>query len=811
MGSVGVPAPVPARIWSWLKLQFARDPIPDIGATPDWRPPRRARVWALILALAGFALGLVPLLDVLGFDLSFALGLLTAPAAVDVGHAVGRTWRQNRIWAASGRVWSVALRAALFALGLLVLPLLISLAGALRVRNCNLGAGFAFFFLLPVGTALFAAPLGALAGLLFPRHGRLIAFLLPIGSLAWALLRLYTDPPAFALDPFGGYFPGPIYDEALTPPMRLVTFRLVNLVWVATALLVAQVVQRVRISRGAGADPRGLVGPALIALAFGAASLVLFGQRGPLGFAADKPYLLSILRRTTTSPHFVVASDPTGDGSPEDRALVLRDLEFRYSQLTRILGAEPAGPVTVYLFPSAEAKKALVGAGGTLYAKPWKREIFVQSDRFPARHLRHELAHVFAGAFGDPIFGISLAWRWPLPRLSSGMVEGIAEAADFGDPDGQSTVHQDARAMILAGLAPPLSKIVGAGFSTVAGARAYTIAGSFTHFLLASFGADKLRAIYRSGGDFVTVYGQDLPALESQWRHFLEQQPVDDREKARAKERYRRPAIFQKVCARDIAARIENARGHLYSLPDEAVAIFTSVCQDDPDEPGHRLNLADAQVAAGQPAPALATAAAMAADTTLTDPLRARAANLSANIHFHAGRIDDAKAALTLARDLATDEGEQRTAFARTRALADPTARATLGRILFGDSPTRGVDPGLVIYLADRFARAFPDEALGPYMVGRQLSFRDPKLALPVLAEACPLGDAPELSQPLPPVFRAECHRMVGEAAFRAGQLDTSAAAWERLREKGAALGDRLRAGDFLERIAWEKKRVGGQ
>ena len=54
-------------------------------------------------------------------------------------------------------------------------------------------------------------------------------------------------------------------------------------------------------------------------------------------------------------------------------------------------------------------------------------------------------------------------------------------------------------------------------------------------------------------------------------------------------------------------------------------------------------------------------------------------------------------------------------------------------------------------------------------------------------------------------MIRAECHRLTGEAAFRAGDLATSAAAWERLRQHGETLGDRLRAADFLERIAWQR------
>ena len=111
------------------------------------------------------------------------------------------------------------------------------------------------------------------------------------------------------------------------------------------------------------------------------------------------------------------------------------DLEFRYHQLADTLGIEPKTPITVWEFPSAEAKKALVGAGNTLYARPWTREIFIQGDRFPSLRLRHEMAHVFAGAFGDPLFGVSLTIRrwgpFPVPVLASGLVEGIAEAADF--------------------------------------------------------------------------------------------------------------------------------------------------------------------------------------------------------------------------------------------------------------------------------------------------------------------------------------------------------------------------------------------
>jgi hypothetical protein len=85
---------------------------------------------------------------------------------------------------------------------------------------------------------LVAASAGVLAGVWFarPRLGRVAALLVPAISIMWTLLRLYLDPPVFALDAFGGYFPGPIYDEALRPSALLAWFRLANLTWVAAAV-----------------------------------------------------------------------------------------------------------------------------------------------------------------------------------------------------------------------------------------------------------------------------------------------------------------------------------------------------------------------------------------------------------------------------------------------------------------------------------------------------------------------------------------------------------------------------------------------
>jgi hypothetical protein len=771
----------------------------------------RALCWGAALAVLALVLCFLPLADVLGYDFSFILGFGAALAGVDIGQ--GELVRSrgesgpSPTGAALGRVFG---RAAARAVAILTLPLLLSVANAARVRNCSFAAGLAFFLLLPVATALYAATAGVIAGLVIrsARRGRLLALALPVLSILWTLLRLYRDPPVFAYDPFGGFFPGPIYDEALRPTLTLLLFRVANLVWAATAVVLALAVA------GRGRDPRRWVRPALFAaVPLLAASATLYAVGGRLGYHVTRDDLLRELSQTLTSDHFVVHYAP-GTKSPADLALEREDLEFRHQQLRQTLEVEPPGPITVWDFPDAAAKKALVGAGHTLYARPWTREIFVQGEGFPSTRLRHEMAHVFAAGFGDPFFGVSLAWRWlplPHPVLAIGMIEGLAEAADADAPDGDATLHQEAAAMQAAGLAPPISRVVGAGFSAESGARAYVVAGSFAAFLLQTRGAAKLRALYRSAGNFDDVYRVPLVELDREWRKFLAAQPLNRQQKAHATEQFRRPAIFARVCARELAARVAEARAVMPVDPTRAVRLLRSACRDDPDEPIYRLSLARAEMAAGAPE-TRETLARLALDGTLTVPLRAEIESLQAQLDFAARDYEAAQQHQRHALELATTDADRRLATAKLAGLANPAARATLGRALFGDDPSSGeLDRVLTFFLLTEYARLFPGDRLGPYLVGRQLLSRDPARALPELSRAC--GQDQERPQvgtlrlekdpsALAPELERECRRMIADAAYRVGDFTRAREAVARL-SPDATEADRLRALDMRARIDW--------
>ena len=411
------------------------------------------------------------------------------------------------------------------------------------------------------------------------------------------------------------------------------------------------------------------------------------------------------------------------------------------------------------------------------------------------------MAHVFAASFGDPIFGVALRWRLP-PRLASGLIEGIAEAADFTDPDGGSTTHQEAAALFADGRAAPLRSLMGAGFSVVSGPRAYTLAGSFCRYLLETRGAAKLKDLYHSAGDFTGVYGTSLDDLEAEWRAFLARQPLSAEQRARAREQFRRPAIFKKVCAREQASRVAQARALLASAPGKALTLLEQACHDDPAEPNLRVDLAQATAAAGDAQQALGLLAGVARDGDVTGPVRAHAAGVTAMIQFQLGDFDNTRAALRAVLASSSDEAERRQATVRLRALEDEPARRTLGQALFGNDVTGAVDPVLAFHFISEFARIYPDEALGPYLVGRQLAIRDAAASMPYLRTAC---EAPFSGRTLQTDFRRECLRMLMLSSFRSGDLPRSAAAARALSTEASEEAERLRASDFLARVAWRQ------
>lgn len=702
----------------------------------------------------GGVLAFIPLFDVVGFELAFAVCIPASLAVADT--AAARTARSPL-----PSVWRAFARAALEGLAIALPPLLLITLNGLRVPPCDPGIGLAFYGLLPGVSVLLAAATGVVAGTVFaraPRVAILAAWLFVVGSIAVSVYRFYAAPPIFAYDPFGGYFPGTLYDEDITVPAALLWARLYHVAIGAAALCLCDAWRRRRLAAALGG----------IVLAAGGGAIL--HRSADLGFNATADDITEALGGRFETTHFTIVY-PRGAAFEADIERIGDDHELSYRQAAAALGVTTELRITSFYFDSVDEKARWMGAQHTYIAKPWRREIYVTHEELPHDVIRHEIGHVLAGTFGDPTFHVSVDFLgWPPLHFNVGLIEGAAVAADWPTP-ARLTPHEAARAMLDLGYLPPLSTILAPGFLSFASARSYTTAGSFCRWLLDHHDAARFHELYRSGGrpaDFARIYGAPLADLDAEWRAFLAGITVPPDEREIARERFRRRGIFGRPCPH-LIARLERLAGEIASRrPERAVDMMREVCAADPDEPSHRLVLAGMLERAKVEGEARRIYTELAADVEQSSPLRARALVELADLTALAGERPAALAAVEQALALPVDESARRNLILRKQALAGDEP---LFAYLFARSPGGGdADPVQLMYLARRI-----EGGLGRYLEGRLLFQRGahPEAAA-ALAEAARLG----LGEPL---VARENDRLLATAAWLAHDPKLACAAADRL------------------------------
>jgi hypothetical protein len=785
---------------------------------------RRALIWAIALTALGLALCFIPLLNVLGYESAFVIGVTAAIASADLGTlAPSVAAARARSTSPTLQVLAIYGEAAATGLLLALIPALLLALNALRVKNCDLWSGWAAWTLLSVGDALAGAAVGTLAGLALPgkaprparnRLARVAAVLTILASFIWGLVRFYRTPAIFAYDPFAGFFSGSLYDENVPLGRTLLLYRLMNVALVAAALGIAALVlttpsegefASLRLSRPPWKGRSSAIVLAAAGLLIG---VPLFVMRGSLGFAPDADDIARALGGRRETQHFIIYY-PLGTDTARDIDLIASDHEFRYAELTAELGVEPIGPgekIKSFLFASADQKQALMGAAETFIAKPWLKQIYLQAEPFPMPILMHEMGHVFAGAFGDSLFHISVRWRFaglPYPAFNVGLIEGAAVAADWSEPDQALTPHEWSRAMDELGLLPPLDQVFGLSFFGSNAAISYTVAGSFCRWLIDTRGIASFRDVYRSGGDFAAAYGQPLGDLETQWHAFLETVPVSPEALAVARERFTQPGLFGQVCAHAIADEQARAQSLLAAgRKDEAVAALRAIVDEDPGQPGHLLDLMHGADQVGAYDAALEAAQKLAADPGASTPLRARALLEQGDLAWRRHDLSAAADAFDQVTSMPVDTPTHRLALGEKTAVDDPTIEPFV-RPLFEGEPSGADgawrhDDAAALFSLALAVQAEPQSGLANYLIGRQLLGRAlAHQALPYLEAAATLGLPDD-------TFERENLRQLAMAQYREHDPTAAAATLRLLDADGVPPAERLAARDFLRRIAWE-------
>jgi tetratricopeptide (TPR) repeat protein len=485
------------------------------------------------------------------------------------------------------------------------------------------------------------------------------------------------------------------------------------------------------------------------------------------------------LGATLETEHFVIHLSPEArDKRGQEIAL---EHEFRYEQLRSFLGAEPAGKVHSFLYPSAAEKARLMGARHVSIAKPWIRQMHLNDVGFPHSALRHELAHVFGGAFGS-WFGVSAR---NLLSYNVCLIEGLAVAADWNL--GFMTGHQWARAAqeVKGKEAPRVLDLLGVtGFWSEGASLAYTMCGSFSRFLIDRHGAARFRDAYREG-DFAGVYGRPLEELVGEWEGSLSSVEVGKAARLAAERLFRRPSIFRRVCAHEVARladRARRARG-----ADEELARWREIQELDPGKLTWAEEVAQALVRAQR----LPEAYALVEEESRRHPEAAeRLAELKGDLHWRMGRAREARQIFGQLLSQGAPPDDARRLAVKVAAIDQPVAEPWVKRFLL--DPDR--DRSLWLLDLRELVAAAPTFALGPYLLGRQLVFsRRYRKAAEHLTAALRLG-LPGLE------LTVEARRLLGIATFQLGDYGGAAQVFADLIKSGAPEGTVLEARDWIER-----------
>jgi tetratricopeptide (TPR) repeat protein len=765
----------------------------------------RLRIWVALAVVLGVGLGWVPLFGVLGFELATAVALFAAVMGLDVGSALARELQrmpavgvERAPYAGPAMVRGV-LAASGLAVAVTVIPAVIAAVRGLWTPTCDWWFGIATYLAMPIITASLAGAVGHALGVVCgPRRfvGAAVAQLPVLFVVLAALWRFYSEPPVLSYNAILGYFPGNLYDENIRPGLPLVWSRLEDAAWVAA--LVALVAFRLDV-------PRHRVGwrlvrpagrrIAVLAVAAGclAGAIGLHLHAGALGYAVDAEDIEAVLDGRIETAHFIIHYAHTKD-IDADIDVIARDHEFRYAEVVAQLGVAPEGKLRSFYFADREQKARWFGARDVEMAKPWRREIYLEHRAFPHGSLRHEIAHAVASAFGDPLFGVAIQHG---VFANPGLIEGLAVAIDWPGGYDRPTPHEAVRAMQGMGVEPSIGQLLSLQFFAVSSARGYTTAGSFLRFLLDRYGAEKLRALYRTGGDFAAAYGAPLAALEAEWRTMIGQIELPPGSIEAQRERFRGVSVFARPCPHAIAAWRERAfRALIAGDRPAAVALLRRVCSHAPEEPRHRMELADMLVA-GDPAEHAEAAAlwtALAHDTEhVTSTLRVEVLERLAREAAARGDRAAVKARIQEASALPIDANERRQLDAEVFALAHRGAAAMpLYAYFFVPGP---IDTAM---LAQWAVLVEPDLGFAHYLLGLQRALQGQWAeATDELDRALTLG--------LPnPLFVRNAARRLAIAGYRSYDSVRLQQAIATLSGPDMTTSDHLLAKDWQDRIAFD-------
>jgi tetratricopeptide (TPR) repeat protein len=753
----------------------------------------------------------------LGFEFSVIISILIALAAAHIAIAGIKKIKESLPNHIRGIVYdspvSIVISVYFWTLAanllLLILPLIIILLNALRVKNCDFTEGFVFFGLIPVITCAYSTATGMFFGFwLSTRRRAYCAYLgYVFATILFGLYNIIFHPPVFGYNSVIGYFPGPIYDEQVSINSTLIVARAMTIILTEIFLLLITntLDNELRLKFGNFYKYRlsyDILLNRIPLLIFIIVYALIFIHQGDLGLRISRSYIQEKLGGKYETEHFNIYYEK-GSETEKDIELIAKDHEFRYYQLTKFFNLCLKKKVGSYIYTSAEQKKRLMGAKYTEIEDTINREIHINySPSFPQGALKHELAHVFA----SDIHQIT---------LKIGLFEGIAVAADWDEE--QLTPHQWSKAMKELKVASSVEKIMGAfGFWTESSSRSYTLAGSFVRFLVDIYGIEKFKKVFPTG-NFKKHYGKELRDLVSEWEEFLKTQRLSPNDMAIAEYRFKRPSIFEKPCAHE-RAELANKAWDYYNKEnyEAAINIFRKIYDSDINNPGPLRGILSSYYYSKNYDRAMDTAGKIINHSKSDAYVVAMAKNFKGNIFWQQGKIVEAMQIFTEIYNLHISNDYDREMSAKLESLSHSELADKMRDVLISSK-----NNSIRMLILKEILEKHPDFSLAYYLIGRQLYFeKEYAHSIEYLSKAEYLGLSDES-------LIYENYRLLGENYFHVGEYEKAISYFDKIVippapgfpplggqeggfDKGGVnsercIGEINRAKDWIERCQWLK------
>ncbi len=426
----------------------------------------------------------------------------------------------------------------LISLIFLIIPFIISLYSLFKTIICPLKDGIIFYTFFTLPAPVIGIALGVLSFSISKRFG-FIFFLLSLFIICLIpVFEIYFNPQIYFYNPIIGFFPGTIYDESIEVDIKLMIYRMMNLIFFTSVIVL--------VLRALVTNSKSLLNISWTYTLVGPVAFIILSPY--FGYSTTDGRIYNELDRTITSEHYELHySSEINDTLI--RVIALHQ-EFYYSELEKFFNVKLKKKIISFIFSDREQKKKLFGTENADVAKPWIPEIYILADNYD-KTLRHEIAHCFAGEFGSRVFKVA-------DNFNPALIEGIAMAAD-PDYDSFDLDYMAALAFDRGFTVDIKTLFSFFNFFKQPSSIGYIVAGSFIKFIIDRYGIERFKNLY-ANLDFPKYYNKQLSELSSEFEFYLKNKfVVSESVNDRAKYYYGRKSIFYKICPRYVAKKLNEA------------------------------------------------------------------------------------------------------------------------------------------------------------------------------------------------------------------------------------------------------------